>query len=251
MNRFENILSNETQNIDSLPLLHTCDAFAFRSILEELVLKPTMCDVFKTNLLYTYYGLPSYRTSYDKPTSSASNYMICFILESENTSNVSKVFPFDSGAFVKYETIKDSYFHKNTKIDDFELSGNINSAKRIIKTFYSSNENYIKQTPTQNVFPILEFEAEGYNNLISSKANSNFDDRTSSIEVLFDNEILLEKKTVKQLIIPKCFKDDVYAMELIKEKFEIETPLTYNTHRGSPREFFGLLRSEYLTFLQN
>jgi len=252
MSRFERVLIEEIDGLNSLPLLHTCDAHAFRSILEELLLKPTLCDVFKIDLLYTYYGVPSYRVKLDKATTNPAHYMICFILNSESTDSFAKVFPFDSGAFFKLNQLKDSFFHKNTTIEDFELSGSIKSAKRVIKTFYDTNDNYLSQTPSLTKgFSVLDFEAEGYNNLISSRGNTDFDDRASSIEVLFDKEIQLSKDSIKQIIIPKCFKDDEYAMNLIKEHLGIEEPLTYNTHRGNPNEFFGLLRSEYFNFLEN
>lgn len=252
MSRFESVLTEEIDGLNNLPLLHTCDAFTFRDILEELLLKPTLCDVFDENLLYTYYGIPSYRVKFDKATTNPAYYMICFIINSESTDTFAKVFPFDSGAFFKLNDVKGSFFHKNTKIDDFRLTGTINSAKRVIKTFYNTNDNYLNQSPSLTKdFSVLDFEATGYKNLINSTGNTEFDDRASSIEILFDKEIQLSKDSIKQIIIPKCFKDDEYAMELIKEHLGIEKPLTYNTHRGNPSEFFGLLRNEYFNFLQN
>lgn len=252
MSRFESILVDEIDELNNLPLLHTCDAYKFRSIVEELILKPTTCDVFNTELLYAYYGLPSYRIKNNKATNNPAHYMTCFILNTEASDTFSKIYPFDSGAFFKLNEIKENFFHNDTKIDDFELSGSISSAKKVIKTFYKTNENYLKQTPLlTKELSYLDFEANGYKNLISFNGSSSFDDRASSIEVLFDKEIKLNKKSVKQIIIPKCFKDDEYAMKLIKEKFDIEIPLTYDTHKGNPSEFFGLLRNEYFKFLGN
>ena len=252
MSRFEKVLAEEIDGLDNLPLLHTCDAYTFRNILEELSLKPTKCDVFNTELLYTYYGLPSYRVKLNKATNNPAHYMICFILNSKDSDNFAKVYPFDSGAFFKLNEIKEQFFHNETKIDDFELSGSIISAKKVIKTFYDTNDNYLNQSPSMTKeLSQLDFEANGYKNLINFKGSSSFDDRASSIEILFDNEIRLDSNSVKQIIIPKCFRDDVYAMKLISEKLNIEKPLTYNTHRGNPSEFFGLLRDEYFKFLEN
>lgn len=252
MSRFERVLTEEIDELNNLPLLHTCDAYTFRDILEGLILKPTMCDVFNTELLYTYYGLPSYRVKLNKATNNPAHYMICFILNSETTDNFAKVYPFDSGAFFKLNEIKEHFFHNDTQIDDFELSGTIKSAKKVIKTFYNTNDNYLNQTPSiTKELSQLDFEANGYKNLISYNGNSSFDDRASSIEILFDKEVKLDKSSVKQIIIPNCFRDDEYAMKLINENLGIESPLTYKTHKGNPSEFFGLVRNVYFKFLEN
>ncbi|AWM14205.1 hypothetical protein DI487_10310 [Flavobacterium sediminis] len=252
MSRFERVLAEEIDGLKNLPLLHTCDAYRFRNILEEMILKPSLCDVFNTDLLYTYYGLPSYRVQLNKATNNPAHYMVCFILNSEDKSAFAKVYPFDSGAFCKLNEIKEKFFHEETKIDDFELTGSIISAKKVIKTFYNTNDNYLNQTPSlTKELSQLDFEAHGYNNLISDNSSSRIDDRASSIEVLFDTGFNLDKSSVNQIIIPKCFRDDEYAMKLVKENLGIENPLTYNTHRGNPSEFFGLLRQEYFKFLKN
>jgi len=60
MARFQEVLKDVVGNLKILPILHSCDGYNFRSILEDEYLKPNMCEVFKDDYLYTYYGIPSY-----------------------------------------------------------------------------------------------------------------------------------------------------------------------------------------------
>lgn len=252
MSKFQDVLISEVDEIGNLPLLHTCDAFALRSILESMTLIPKKCDVFSLDLLYTYYGLPSYRPNYEKSTTNPAYYMICLILASEKFDTFHKVYPFDSGAFEKLPLMKETFFHNQSKILDFELENSIQSAKKVIKTFYETNDNYLAQHPKiSKKFSQFDFEAISYSNLIGDQTNNILDNRASSIEIIFDKEIILNKDTVKQIIIPNCFKDDLKIMSLLKEKFGIDDPIGYSTFRGSPKEYFGLIRTEYLNFLKN
>ncbi|MCF6128804.1 hypothetical protein L1S35_03915 [Flavobacterium sp. AS60] len=252
MSKFQDILIDEVDDLITLPLLHTCDAHALREILASMTLIPKLCDVFSLDLLYTYYGLPSYRPNYDKATTNPAYYMICIILESEKLNDFHKIYPFDSGAFEKLPEMKETFFHHNTKILDFELDSSISSAKKVIKTFYETNDNYLYHNPkTTKKFSQFDFEAISYSNLIGNQTNSKLDDRTSSIEIIFDKPINLNKETIKQIIIPNCFKDDTKITDLIKTNFDIDEPIGYNTFRGNPKEYFSIIRNEYLNFLKN
>lgn len=252
MGKFQDVLLNEVDDIITLPLLHTCDAFSLRSILESMTLIPKQCNVFSLDLLYTYYGLPSYRPNFEKSTSNPAYFMICIILESDQFNDFHKIYPFDSGAFEKLPEMKERFFHHQSSILEFELESSILSAKKVIKTFYDTNDNYLAQHPKiSKKFSQFDFEAISYSNLIENQTNGLLDDRASSIEIIFDKKIPLNKNTVKQIIIPNCFKDDTKIMSLIKSNFNIDNPLGYNTFRGNPKEYFGLIRSEYLNFLKN
>lgn len=250
--KFQEALISDVDDIISLPLLHTCDAFSFRSILDNGALMPQLCDVFSSDLLYTYYGIPSYRTNYGMATTNPALHMICIILNSEKLDEIYKIYPFDSGAFEKLPLMKETFFHPKNKILDFEVDNSLDGAKRVIKTFYETNENYVEQRPkaTQR-FNSLAFEAQNYQTLISHKGNSILDDRASSIEIIFDKKIPLTKETVKQVIIPNSFKDDEYNRDLIKDKLNIDNPIGYSTFRGNPRDNFGVIRNEYFKFINN
>lgn len=251
MGKFQDVLQTEIEGILPLPLLHTCDAYSFRAILENMKLLPQMCDVFNINLLYTYYGIPSYRTNYGLATRNSAYFPICIILDTDKSPKFHKIYPFDSGAFEKKPELKQTFFHHQTDILDFELDASISSAMQVIKTFYQSNDNYIFEKPDINKeFSHFDFEALSYKNLISDETNNEIDSRASSIEIIFNEEITLSKSTVQQIIIPNCFKDDKKISSLINEKLGIDESLGYSTFRGSPKEYFGQIRNEYLDFIK-
>lgn len=250
MSSFQNTLQTEVEDIISLPLLHTCDAFGFRNMLQDLKLIPQECDVFNSKLLYTYYGVPSYRINFNNATVNTAYYPVCLILDSTKINQFHKMYPFDSGAFIKKSEIKEQFFHSKTNIVDFELDADISSAKKVIKTFYETNENYIDENPISKSFNAMDFEALGYQNLISNQQSSKVDNRASSIEIIFNEDIVLDKNILKQLIVPNCFKDDVKAKTLMNDNFGIDNPIGYETFRGMPSEYFGLIRSKYIQYLK-
>jgi hypothetical protein len=249
MKNFETALNLDVTDIDTLPLLHTCDARAFVKILKDLKLETRLCDVFNENLLYTFYGTPSYKLKMSGSTGNQACFMVCFILDTTKLTKFHKIYPFDSGAFMKLKEVKDKYFHKESNIEDFEMKNNISSPKKVIKTFYNTNQNYISKKPQEVVFSASNFDANDYKNLISDETAGAADERTSSIEIIFNEDVLLYKDLVKQIIIPNSFKDDVYVMDLIQKKLNIADPIGYHTVRGNPNDYFGLIRHLYLEFL--
>jgi hypothetical protein len=250
MGKFESALDLDIEGIETLPLLHTCDARTFVKVIEDLKLKIRLCDVFKKDLLYTFYGTPSYKLKMTGSTGDQSHFMVCFILDTTKVKDFYKIYPFDSGAFEKLNAVKQIYFHKDTSIEDFALKNCLSSPKRVIKTFYNNNKNYISKKPQRITFPASNYDANQYNVLINDETTGEIDERTSSIEVIFNTDISLSEGIVKQIIIPNNFKDDKILMDLIKRELNISEPIGYETVRGNPNEYFGLIRHLYLEFLK-
>lgn len=249
MKLFKDCLLYDVEDIAFLPLLHNCSAEVFVKILKSGALKVTDCNVFGQKLLYAYYGLPSYRLNFKDSTSKLSNFMVCFIIDGEEVNGLNKMFPFDSGAFKRMPDFRALFVEENIDIDNFKLLPELNSAKKVIRTFYKSNENYINEKPDINIKIEEDQDYLGcYKKLIENKEDGKFDSRKSTIELIFDKDIVLAPKIIKQIIIPKNFLDNIEIVQLIKDKIGIEEPLTYRTCTGNPNEFFGIIRERYLDF---
>ncbi len=246
MNNFSEIIDNFKPKIELLPLFHSCDTYSLRNILQEKKLVPRECDVFiKEQLLYCFYGKSSYRGGLDKATNNLAFFPTCFILKTKKLPKPKKVFPFDSGAFIKLSEIKEDYFHINMEVGDFYLGNDINCARALVERFYTTNNNYFNAQPTlqEKDIPAINLEARSYLQLIKEKRQSNFDDRMSSIEIVFDKEIDITGETLETIILPGTFYDNPN----IKKTFDIDfgiNPITYKTHRGNPKEYHALILSE-------
>lgn len=249
MNLFEESLISDVEDIKTLPLLHNCSGYHFIQILNSGFLEATDCKVFDEKLLYAYYGIPSYRLNFNTSTSDILNFMVCFIIDGEKTEGLHKIFPFDSGAFMHLNEFRSLFSKQDTEISNFELSPELNSAKKIIKSFYKTNKNYIDESPDLMI-EIKEGQEEliDYKNVIEYTEDSKIDNRKSTVELIFNTEIKLSEGTIKQIIIPKEFLDNPEILPLIKEKTGIDAPITYRTCRGNPNEYFGVIRDKYFEF---
>ncbi|MEZ4859045.1 MAG: hypothetical protein R2781_09565 [Flavobacteriaceae bacterium] len=252
MSRFNDSIKNVDGNSKILPILHSCDAYTFRSILESEILKPKLCPNFNEEYLYTYYGIPSYRKPLEEATKNLAFFPVCFILDYNEIPKLSRLHPFDTGAFFKIPEIKREYFHPNMEISDFELDPEIQNAVKVVEKFYTSNKKYIENSPSINAdnFEESEFEARSYTSLISGQANTNYDNRVSTIEMIFNEKISLTIKSFVQVIMPNSFLGDFKIMSKLKDDFKIPEPLTYYTLKGNPIENFGSVYNEYRKFIE-
>lgn len=250
MTKFKEALINVDGNLKILPVLHSCDGYGFRSILESGYLKPDMCEYFNKEYLYAYYGIPSYRKSFKDSTNNPVFFPVCLILDYSKLPSIDRLHPFDTGAFFKIPEIKNDFFHSKMEISDFELDANIADASRVVKKFYADNKNYVENKPFAKTedFRQTEFEARSYTSLISSEANTKYDNRVSTIELIYKNPIQLNGGALMQVIIPHSFLDDPFIKTKLTNDFKIDSPLTYYTLRGNPREYFGSIYNEYRRF---
>lgn len=250
MEIFEKSLLNDVEGMAYLPLLHNCSGYNFKKILESKSLKATSCQVFKEDLLYAYYGKPSYRLSSKIVTSDFMKYMVCFIIDGEKVSGIDKIYPFDSGAFMQMPDFRAAYFDNKVQIDDFKLSPELRSAKKVVRSYYGINKNYLEDQPELCIEIDDHISNAGYyNRLINDTTDSSFDGRKSTIELIFNTDLALNKEAIRQVIIPRVFLDDKEIREGLASQMGIDAPLTYEVRRGNPNEFFGAILNLYLNFL--
>jgi len=252
---FSDVLNGvTTTGIETLPFLHSCDAYHFRKILQSQKLSPTLCDVFELEYLYMYYGIPSYRKAGKKPTGHYAHYPVCFIINIDyvNTLSPKRLFPFDSGAFKKMAEIREKYFYPEMEAEHFEIIPDIDNAKKIISRFYCSNANYIEKNVQIKNGDInsMNFEAQSYLSLISDNAETKFDNRVATIEFILDQEIELSEDSIFNIILPQAFLDDDQVEKLLA-KLNIQTPITYSTIKTSPGDFFSVIYDRYCEYMGN
>lgn len=193
---------HETQDthIDVLPMLHSCECFDSRLIIESGQLEPRLCNVFNEKLLYFFYGKPSYPVG-EKAVGNRTDIEycpVCFIVNPQKVK-IYRVFPFDTGAFSagKYN----GFLHRNMQIDEFELDNSIESILKYITIFFRNNDNYIRgQTiiNTKGHDPYID----GLISILNAQGTHEIDDRAHTVEVI-SQECIFLNDAIECVIIPE------------------------------------------------
>jgi hypothetical protein len=253
MTTIQQFITRISPDLALLPLMHNCDAYDFKVYLEQSEIIVEECDVFKKEfLIYTFYGKPSYRVTKKGATKNPANFPVCFILNTSKMNPPYRIFPFDTGAFFQVKGMKEKYFHEKMKIEHFELIPDFSSPKKLIRKFYKNNENYYRSNPKLKPIniPTTNFEVWSYCSMINDETDSPFDDRLTSVEVIFNQNIPINKDNLQSIILPGSFLDDHKIKNLLTNKFGV-APVTYSTTKGSPLEYHGLIYNEVEKFMTN
>jgi hypothetical protein len=250
MNRFWSFLTNSYTLPGKLPLTHTTDVYCFRQIREFNQLIPSECPVYKgSNLLYFFYGRPSYRPHPIADTVSARSLLpVCLVMSSELSKLAIRCMPFDSGAFDR--KMMHPPMHPQMCLKDFEITLAPNAPMQLIQTFYGSESQYYNARPLNEVGAFDEYddlEVDSYVRLLRYRSNSQFDDRVTAIELQLDQPVCLHHK-VLAVIVPKPYLDMPGIAEQIDSWDAVALP--YNVKEEFiPRECHGSIFDRLTQFL--
>lgn len=249
MQKIQDAVLSSTPYVPSLPLVHSTSLYNFRSILVDNILSTSECRVFNEDIVYLFYGKPSYRVaSKDGPRTDLTHCPICFILNYAAFGTARRIFPFDSGAF--HNGLYSHHFPREYKLEEFCLGTSLDIPLKVVNMFFGSNRSYLLgETRPLTDKSALDFEINSYFGLITSSGESCVDDRKSSIELQIDHGIALSKDTVLAVVLPKACMDDEEVRDAINITWQA-TPITYNTFKAtSPLEYHGVIREQLTNFL--
>jgi hypothetical protein len=214
---FLNRMSNAP--VQSLPLVHTTPAYNLRQIVEEKQLRATQCDVFTgEKLCYFFFGRPAYKweteadaTDWELP--------VCFVFEYD-TSNVKRVFPFDSGGFRNGKLPK---YLSMMPLEEFEISQVPNSPSKFVGAYFSSVSDYLQLRPKpepsfRETLSVANIESEV--RALHKLYSENFprsDDRRGTVELQFSENISFEKKKLLAIVFPDIYLSDKDLVRYAKE----------------------------------
>lgn len=246
MGKFSDFIKSSPSTHPPLPLTHICDGFSFRDVVERQEIRVSECDVFRENLIYFFYGRPSYRLSQpDQPVNIRAFMPVCLVLKPEAVITPKRIAPFDTGAFSN--GLYSNHIHPKMKMDDFFLECNPDMPGRVVERFYKSNQSYMEGEPSQIKIPPLEFEAEAFYNLISEKGRTLADDRRYSIEIQSDKNVNIAPGVVLLLVLPGVFLDN-RLMKRIGSDWNAKIR-TYGSYLANPRDYQSVIYSEVSKFL--
>lgn len=226
-----------------MPLVHVCDCHALRTIITTNKLKPTLCNVYSENLLYFFYGRPSYRVNNGGlPVSIPALFPSCLILDSQLISDIKRIYPFDTGAF--NAGLYSDLVHKNSNRDDYIFDNNYLFVQKYIGLFYSGNKNYYDGSPviTSTSLPPMGFELQALLDLINRKGASKVDDRSYTIEIQSSSETDISNGSIKAIVAPESMFEDQYFSSYIYDN-DIE-PISYGGYRADPSHLTTVIISK-------
>lgn len=244
--RLQSLIAGCAPTIPALPLVHTTDTYTLTDIMDDGQLRPVPCDVYTPeNLIYLFYGKPSFRPNIDSEPLSLHHYFpICMIFKPSLMKEIRRVLPFDSGAFGL--GLYGPYLHKEMKLGDFLLEPDPATPGRIITKFFDSAKSYLQGQPDTvlNVDP-SEFEAESLAALYAAKHSNLLDSRNSSIEIQIDKAIDITDQLIAT-IMPEVFASGKVGKHLRLHKIDvIPYPIM---GRSRPIEYMGTIHQILMSY---
>lgn len=223
-----------------LPFLHSCEGYNGERIIKSNELRATNCKVFNEELLYFFYGKPSYPVGEKNETKRTDDLYcpVCFIVNPQKV-HIYKVFPFDSGAF-KGQRYKD-FLHRDMKIEDFELENSVDAILSYIATIFGDNKKYIRGFACKKESNYLEIES--FLNLLNAKGSFDIDERANTVEVISKESIKI-KDAVECIILSESLLERKEVLKFIKNnhiKYKTYTVRKFTRPVGYNETIFNLV----------
>jgi len=189
-----------------LPLVHTTDAFSFRSILQDdFTIRPRM----DKELNYFFYGRPAYRPTQLNFSMMVAHAPIFLVINFAAIREIRRIFLLDSGAYTR--GLFDKYFPNKMPITNLEVAIADRTSKvaidqtvrMTVQALYGTNRNYYYGVPRQGLLPdSLHFEVKSYLRLASATESAQFDERGSVIEISTADAVQLTPESLLAIIVP-------------------------------------------------
>jgi hypothetical protein len=214
------------------------------------LLTPMPCQFLGDDILYFFYGRPSYRVNAGtESTSQEAFHSVCFLIESCSVSDVKSIFPFDTGAFVS-GYYKD-HLHHQMRLEDFALSPDLAKVTCFVETFYESNANYYMGRMRSDLDVTgAPMAAQSYHSLVKSKAVSLTDTRRSSVEVQTLSSLDVRQAKVLAVFLPESLLDQPEIRDFIENDLSSHAVGYFCIH-ASPREDMALIMREVREFYKS
>ena len=226
-------LASASRSSRTLPYFHSCSGKAFRSILASGKIEKRNCPVFDEDLIYLFYGKPSYRISGNNTnTRDTGRFPVCFVLTDLDDTSIKRVFPFDTGAlaFGIYKDVCGDELNPCC----FEIGSERSSISSLIDFLYTDDANYFHARPQISIDNIdaLCFELRQIFSFITHYGGSNWDSRAHSIEVQQDQEILLSHAPIEAIILPDSYMNNPRVADFMYNNGI--TPINYSIQHSNP-----------------
>lgn len=229
-----------------LPLMHSCECFDARNILTTQELEARFCNVFKKDLLYFYYGKPSYPVGekVEEYRTDLEYLPVCFVVDLRKVS-IYKVYPFDSGAF--FANVYSDFLHRHMKIDSFELPCNEEGIKSYLSFMFGDNDKYFDGIAVKRDLT-GEPNLDALLRMMTADGTMKFDERARTIEVISRDSVQL-KDALKCVILPiNLLQDDNIVTFLRDNNIDV---IPYKVRQlVHPTKYYGQIFEKALNYIE-
>jgi len=233
----------------AMHLTHCASAFNAIKMLQSQKLLASLCPVYGVDLLYMFYGRPAYKTSAGLPPSNILDLApVCLVLDPKVLREAVRIMPFDSGGFKHYQQTIGPQF----QLSDFELGKQQSIPRKLVGAFFDNNRHYYDQKylPKNDSIPFGKLTARAYARLINDPTFRSTDDRASTVEIQFAEDVPL-KSVLRALVAPAAFLEDPDVQKALKPLGKV-LPLPYKTYgRNEPSAFSWALYDHVDRYLTN
>ncbi len=238
LNEFLTPLGVEEQGLP--PFVHSTPSARIIDILNDSKILATQCNVFREKLCYLFVGRPAYKWTFN---AQASAWQLPFVvmIKDIGISPLKRIYPFDTGAFSA--RILPDYITMFER-ERFNVGTNLSDIEKIISTFFTNSKNYMSAKAKSEdkiaedySLGVKHQEISALSRLFNDRSNSAVDDRGRTIELQIAEDLIISKKNVIGMILPRQYANDIDIKEAIEHLgCEVETysefPLSVNSYYG-------------------
>jgi hypothetical protein len=226
---------------EELPLVHTSLSEHLPHFAGVHQIIPKWCEVFQENLVYLFYGRPAYRSSKGQlPGESVLLCPMCFVFRPHSVpKRPARIFPCDTGAV--YRNRFRPYLTKQD-LSGLELDSRIESARRLVPLFFSTNRNYFYGKAVTSLNVTSGSVAHRFHQLLLAKGPRSFDDRKSVVEVQVREPVSLRDK-LSFVVLPLEFLDYPKVRKAILEDWKCDAEPYCTTQGAAPGEYYAIVRN--------
>ncbi|NHO42872.1 hypothetical protein GOB83_11890 [Acetobacter fabarum] len=236
-----------------LPIVHTTQGFNLQSIIGSSELVPTPCNTFEgEDLNYFFYGKPSYKSAGDFEQSKQWEMPICFLLSPSAISNIKRIYPFDSGAFLAGR--HPDYIRK-MGISDFEAAPSRDTPRRIIGAFFDSIDDFFRLKPkdenkfkTEFSLSLLDAQVLALRELAGDTSLATIDDRRFAVEIQSDQKLTLDASSVEAVVISDSYVNIEEVRNYISDVLKAEI-IMYSTYSLAAADHTALIYEKVCRYL--
>lgn len=218
-----------------LPAVHTTNVTSFSEIIERDSIKLTLCKYYKKDLLYFFYGKPSYKVTGRSNTATRilGDAAITFVFDISTLPKFYKSFALDTGA--SFGSRYDRLLPKGLSIDDFVMGSDPAELASYVTRFFGGNQNYFVGEHEMGDRPnALDSVSNAISDIAKSVSSIDLDERACTCEIQLDSPISFRKAKLITIVMPgQVFDEREVKDALIRWNVK---PILYRMKRAVPTE---------------